>query len=137
MIDQDLFFRQWSHSETERGSCFDLCTPASSQIDLYRTATSEDRLLMRHDVCDPIVVGGWVEGIDYYRVLPITAVLGARIVGNTTLHFFEGYKRHIGEIRIFLAEDFRMRGLGTRMLKAVIDLARKHGLYLLEFRWSL
>ena len=25
-----------------------------------------------------------------------------------------------------------MRGLGTRMLQAIIDLARKHGLYLLE-----
>ena len=134
MLDQNLFFRQ---VVTLRDGTRILLRPLArtdghALIDLYKTMTMEERLLMRHNVCDQEVVENWVNDIDYNRVLPIVAMLGARVVGNTTLHFFEGYKRHIGEIRIFLAEDFRMRGLGTRMLQAVIDLARKRGLYLLE-----
>ena len=35
-------------------------------------------------------------------------------------------------MRIFLAKDFRRRGLATRMIQAVIDLAKRRSLYLLE-----
>jgi L-amino acid N-acyltransferase YncA len=37
----------------------------------------------------------------------------------------------MGEVRIFLAKDFRRRGLGTQMLRTLIDLARKASLHLL------
>lgn len=134
MFDQGLFFRQLV---TLRDGTRILLRPLEKTdrqalIDLYASVTPEERLLMRHDVCDPKVIGGWVDQLDYKTVLPIVAVLGARIVGNTSLHFFEGHKRHIGEVRSFLAGDFRRRGLGARSLQSVIELARKHGLYLLE-----
>jgi len=54
-----------------------------------------------------------------------------RAVGLITLHFFEGSRRHTGEIRLFLSKDYRKRGLGTKMSRAMIDLARKHGLRIL------
>jgi RimJ/RimL family protein N-acetyltransferase len=53
------------------------------------------------------------------------------VVGSATLHFFVGPKRHIGEVRLFLAKDFRKRGLGMKMIRALIDLARKQGLSIL------
>jgi RimJ/RimL family protein N-acetyltransferase len=87
---------------------------------------------MRHDVNRPEVIEGWVYNIQYNEVLPIVAVVGTRIVGLATLHFNERRASHRAEMRIFLARDFRRRGLGTKMSLAMIDIARKHNLYLLE-----
>ncbi|MGW8251603.1 MAG: N-acetyltransferase family protein, partial [Anaerolineales bacterium] len=47
------------------------------------------------------------------------------------LHFRRGPERHIGEVRIFMAKDFRRRGLGTRMLNTLIDLAHRQNLEIL------
>ncbi|HEC22602.1 MAG TPA: GNAT family N-acetyltransferase [Chloroflexi bacterium] len=101
-------------------------------IELYASASPEDLRSLRHDVTDPEVIRTWVDELDYNRVLPLLAVINGRIVGNATLHRGEGPYRHIGEVRIFLAKDFRGRGLGTEMLKTLIELARKEGLHWLR-----
>ena len=88
--------------------------------------------VLRHDVTDPAVIQGWVENLDYARVLPLLAVINNQIVGNATLHRKGGPYRHIGEVRIYLAKDYRGRGLGTEMIKTLIDLARKEGLHQLR-----
>lgn len=101
-------------------------------LDLYLPVTYEERRYMRHDVNDPEVISGWVDNLDYERVLPFIAVVGERIVGNATLHFKNGPARHRCELRIFLAKDFRRRGLGTKLLQSVIDHARRLSMYLIE-----
>jgi L-amino acid N-acyltransferase YncA len=37
-------------------------------------------------------------------------------------------------VRLFLAKDFRKRGLGMKMIRALIDLARKQGVSILPRR---
>lgn len=101
-------------------------------IKLYAAAQPEDLRSLRDDVTDPAVVGKWVDVLDYSRVLPLLALSNDRIVGNATLHHRAGPYRHIGEVRIFLAKDFRGRGLGTEMIKTLIDLARREGLHWLQ-----
>jgi RimJ/RimL family protein N-acetyltransferase len=59
-------------------------------------------------------------------------MVGERLVGNATLHFHHGPARHRAEVRIFLSKEVRRRGLGTRLLQALIDLAKRRNLYLLE-----
>ncbi len=44
----------------------------------------------------------------------------------------QGTARHRGELRMFLAKDFRRRGLGTKLSQAIIESAKKRSLYLLE-----
>jgi thiamine transport system ATP-binding protein len=61
-----------------------------------------------------------------------SVVVGDRIVGNATLHFHAGPARHRAEVRIFLAKDFRGRGLGNRMLEAIVEIAKQKSLLLLE-----
>lgn len=96
--------------------------------ELYAPVSDEDMLYFRDDVRDPAVIQRWSRDLDYARVLPLLALVREQIVGQATLHFSRGPKRHLGEVRIFLSRDFRQRGLGSRMLAALIDLAKKQNL---------
>jgi RimJ/RimL family protein N-acetyltransferase len=101
-------------------------------IDLFAQVSPEERRYFRSGINDPEVVGGWVDALDYNKVLPLVAIIGDKLVGDASLHFQTGPKRHIGELRIFLSKDYRFRGLGGRMLDALIEIARRRGLYMLE-----
>ena len=87
---------------------------------------------LRDDVKDRVVIESWCENVNYDRVLPVIAQVQNQVVGLASLHFRSGPERHIGGVRIYLSREYRRRGLGTRMVLALIDLARKHGLFLLE-----
>jgi acetyltransferase len=109
-------------------------TPDDEQrlVDLFAPVSDADFRYLRDNVRDRAVIESWFENLDYSRVLPLLALFKDRVVGQATLHFRHGPERHIGEVRIFLAKDFRQRGLGTRMLNTLIDLARRKDLDLLQ-----
>lgn len=131
---EDLIFRQVS---TMRDGARVLLRPLTADdrqmlLDFFAPVTPEERRYMRDDVSDPAVVASWAEHIDYDKVFPIVAVVGDRIAGLTTLHFNQGPARHRAEVRIFLAKDFKRRGLGSKLLQALIEIARKRNLHMLE-----
>jgi RimJ/RimL family protein N-acetyltransferase len=101
-------------------------------LDLFLPVPLEDRQFIRDDINDPKVVNGWIDDLDYDRIMPLVAVVGNRIVGNATLHFKSGPSRHRCEVRIFLAKDFRQRGVGSRMIQGLIELAKRRGIFMLE-----
>jgi RimJ/RimL family protein N-acetyltransferase len=83
----------------------------------------------RSNIADPQVVAVWAEKPDYTSIFPLVAVVGDRIVGNSTLHLGKGYTRHIAQIRIFLLKEYRRHGIGTTMIRAQLEIARKLGLH--------
>jgi L-amino acid N-acyltransferase YncA len=93
--------------------------------DLFSGATEEDVKFLKDDVKDPVVVERWVSNINYDKVLPLVAYTDERIVGDCTLHRGQNTTRHVGEIRIFLARDFRGVGLGSKMIQEVFEIAKK------------
>ena len=95
---------------------------------LFSALPPDELQFFRSNVANPELVASWAESVDYTQVFPLVAVVGDRIVGNSTLHLGSGYTRHVAEIRIFLAKEFRRCGIGKAMLKAQIDIARKMGL---------
>lgn len=101
-------------------------------VDLFAPVSSEDVRYMRHDVRDSQVISSWVEGLDYNKVFPLVAVFGSRIVGLASLHLNLGPARHRAEVRVFLPKDFRHRGVGSRLLQGLVELAKRHNLYLIE-----
>ena len=101
-------------------------------IELFQQTTPEDMRYMRHNVTDSDLVAGWVDNLEYDRVLPLVAVINERLVGSATLHFFEGPARHRAEIRIYLAKEVRRRGVGSRMIQALIDICKRRNIYMIE-----
>ena len=99
--------------------------------EFYAAVGEEDLRYFRDDVKDPAVVHRWCEELDYGKVLPILALVKERVVGCATLHFCDGPKRHIAEIRLFLAKNYRKRGLGLKLSRTLIELARKQGISIL------
>lgn len=99
--------------------------------ELFSPISDEDLRIFRSNVKDAEVVRTWCENLNYDDALPLLALVKERAVGLVTLLFFHGARRHIGEIRIFLSKDFRKRGLGMKMVRSAIELARKQGLQIL------
>jgi RimJ/RimL family protein N-acetyltransferase len=109
-------------------------TPDDRQglIDLFTPVGEEEVRYLRHNVRDPELIHRWVDEMDYNKVFPLLALINDRVVGNATLHFNEGPARHRAEVRIFLAKEIRRRGVGTKLIQGLIELARRRNLYLLE-----
>ncbi len=98
-------------------------------VALFGNLPQEETHSFRSKVTEPGLVASWAEDPDYGRVFPLVAVVSDRIVGNCTLHLGRGYTRHTAEIRIFLAREFRRRGIGSAMVRSQLEIARKLGLH--------
>lgn len=97
-------------------------------VALFAEASADDVMYLKDDVRDANLVLSWARNLDYQKVFPLVACVDDRLVGDVTLHFHTGPTRHIGRVRIFLARDFRHRGLGTKMLAEMIEFAKRFGL---------
>jgi RimJ/RimL family protein N-acetyltransferase len=98
-------------------------------VALFSNLATEETQYFRNRVADSQIVATWAEKPDYANVFPLVALVGDRIVGNSTLHLGKGFTRHTAELRIFLAKEFRHQGVGSAMIKAQLEIARKLGLH--------
>jgi L-amino acid N-acyltransferase YncA len=89
---------------------------------------------LRDDVRDPNTIGRWIDSLDYKRVLPLVSWNESQdhIVGVSSLHLTRGVYRHIADVRIFVGKGYRRLGLGSAMIKELIEIANKIGLYFLR-----
>ncbi len=98
-------------------------------FEFFQKIPADDRLVLRDDTTDPEVIKRWVNEIDYDKVFPVIAEHKGRIVGDATLHMKRfGWQRHIGEIRIVIAREFRGKGLGSVMIHELLSKASGCGL---------
>lgn len=101
-------------------------------FDLFAEASEEDTKFLKDDVKKPETVERWIANLDYGRVMPLVAYCDDRLVGDVALYIGTKTVRHVGEIRIFLASDFRGVGLGSKMLQEMFELAKKVNLQFLK-----
>ena len=98
-------------------------------IDFFLRVSDQDRQFLRNNVRDPQVIDNWVNHIDYHKVFPLLAEVDDKIVGDVTLHMRRsGWKRHLGNVRVAVAEEFQGRGLGTLLINEITELAVEFGL---------
>ena len=101
---------------------------AEALVALLASATPEDSLYMRNDPTDRELIMSWARDVDLLKVFPLIAQVNDRIVGDATLHFGTGYRRHLASLRIYLAPEFRRLGIGSLMLQNLVAIVRRLGL---------
>ncbi len=101
-------------------------------FDLFHQASEDDTRFLKDEVKRPETVGRWIENLDYDRVMPLLAYADGKIVGDCALYRGTKTVRHVGEIRIFLAREYRGVGLGSKMILEMCDLAKKVDLQFLR-----
>ena len=91
----------------------------------FQGVPAEDRVFFKEDVSRREVIDAWARALDYEKVLPLLAVAEGRIVADATLHRRTlGWMSHVGRLRVATAEDYRHKGLGTKLVEALIEVAR-------------
>ena len=93
-------------------------------LDFTRALPEQDLLFMRMDITRAGVVGKWIRNIETGKTVSLLAEDGARMVGYCSLHHSEiQWTRHLGEIRLLVASDYRGKGIGGELARQTFELA--------------
>ena len=98
-------------------------------VQLFINIPYEDLRNLHDNVSDPVIVRRWCRNINYDRVLPIVAELEGKIVADATLkRYAAGPTRGVGRFRAYVHPEYRRRGLGSLLLRDILDLAKALGI---------
>ncbi len=61
-------------------------------VALFANLPPEETQVFRSNITNMELVASWAEKPDYTRVFPLVALVGERIVGNSTLHLGNGFR---------------------------------------------
>jgi len=67
-------------------------------------------------------------------IINVLAEVDGKIVGNSEVKLLKGVRSHMGEIGIRVRYGYRDLGIGTKMMKTLIEESRKAGLKVLILR---
>ncbi len=94
-----------------------------------RALPPDDLLFLRLDITTPDGIDEWVRNIEAGRTITVLADADGQVVGYASVHHNDVlWSRHIGELRVNVAHDYRKRGLGRRLTEEVFTVARGLGL---------
>lgn len=95
--------------------------------DFFQTLTEEDRVFLRADVSDPEVIRMRVQKAVTGSSVRLVAIDCGRIVADGTLELErQGWKKHMGEVRLFVAPTHQRKGLGLLMARELYVLAQEY-----------
>lgn len=96
---------------------------------LFKRISEEELLFLKEDVTDMRVIDQWIQNLNYDRVLPLVAEMNGRIIADASLHRRrEGWRRHLGGVRVAVDPAYRHKGLASRLIDELMDIAKKEGL---------
>ncbi|HZN61418.1 MAG TPA: GNAT family N-acetyltransferase [Planctomycetota bacterium] len=94
---------------------------------------ADERVMLKDDVTNPVVIANWCANLDPDKVLPIVALDGSRIVGDVTLHRDRrGWSRHVARIRLTVDPEYRRMGLARAMVRELLVLAERLGVAVVD-----
>ena len=90
---------------------------------------ADERIMLKDDVTNPVVIATWCATLDPDKALPILALDGSRVVADATLHRDRrGWSRHVARIRLTVDPEYRRLGLGRAMVRELLVLAERLGI---------
>ena len=130
MVDQLANFRRIANLPDGARVLLRPMQPADRRgvTDLFAQAPREDLRYLRQRVTDPAVIEDWFANYNLRRVFPLLAIVNDHVVGDASLHVGQGPYRHLAWLRIYVAPEFRQRGVARLMVESLTDIARKMGL---------
>jgi GNAT superfamily N-acetyltransferase len=97
---------------------------AAALLAFFKHIPDDERYFLKDDVVSEGVIAGWAEHLDYDRALPLLALDGDRICADGVLIRHRGDARsHYAEVRVVVDPEYRERGLGTALMRELIDIA--------------
>lgn len=89
---------------------------------------------LREDVKSPETIANWIRTMDYRHIFPLLATDEAsrNIIAVSSLHYQVGVYRHIAEMRIVVGKNYRKLGLGSALVKELVEVGNRSGLHFLK-----
>ena len=107
-------------------------------LDFARSLPVHDLLFLRNNITEEPAIDDWIANIAAGRSATVLAVDGERLAGYAALHYnTTDWTRHIGEIRMLTAADFRGIGLGRMLASETYAIGRALGLKKLSAQMTL
>ncbi len=89
-----------------------------------RALPEQDLLFLRMDVTQANVVDLWIRNIETGKTFSLLAEAAGKMVGYCSLHHSEIlWIRHLGEIRLLVAREYRGKGIGGELARQTFELA--------------
>lgn len=100
------------------------------KLALFFKRVGEDEMrLLKDDVTDMRVIDRWIETLNYDRVFPLVVEVDGRLIADASLHRRkEGWRRHLGGVRVVVDPAFRHKGLASKLIDELTDIATREGL---------
>lgn len=95
-------------------------------LNFARGLSEADLSFMRRDITQPEAVDAWIKDIECNRAISVIVEDEGRLIGYGTLYYNQLFwNRHLGEIRILVSSPYRNRGVGKRLVRELMALARE------------
>src|SRR5688572_31196480 len=137
-IQNPLYSARMSHNYPQQAVLRDgrrvLLRPFAAQdtealYDFFHRLPLDYKRFAWDNVDNRALIESWGRSIDYSKAFPILALDGGRVVADATLHRRDGGPlRLVGRIKWMIDPAFRGVGLGTILVKDLINVARERGL---------
>ena len=116
--DLEITFRRMAAADRDRVLAF------------TRTLPEDSLLFLRSDITQPEVIDLWLRQIESGRTVTILAEASGvrpsgRVIGYCSLHRSDIlWARHLGEIRLLVAPEYRGKGVGGLLIRQIFALAQ-------------
>lgn len=111
----------------EGAAVFRWMTPADRQkvLDFARSLPENDLLFLRNDITREAVVDEWLASIADGRCVTLLAEAEGRLLGYGSVHHHKSlWTRHLGELMMLVGSEHRGRGIGGRLARELMEIAR-------------
>lgn len=98
----------------------DLMTSADQAdvVQFVAELPADDLLFVPRDIGHPKVMQAWMRALDKGAIYSLIARGSGRVLGCTSIYVDRmSWSRHVGELRVLVAADFRGKGLGRALIQ--------------------